>query len=557
MTYLNDKRLFKRYKHKADFFIIIEGSYYKASTVDFSLNGLCICIEGSPSVGLQSTLALNIEEMELDIQGMVVWVQKTDSNLLVGLQKMSISGLLKYYPISDILLDIQRSDSTGALKIANTAATKQLFIKNGTMVFASSTQAEDRVEEVLLRQGKITNDQYYQFAAVADRTGRRQGSILVEMGYIKPHDLFLAVKHQCEEIILSLFQWEDGRVSFLEGPLPPEIPALKLSAANLIFHGIKRINRPEYFHAICPPLDTILYYSEEPINLFQDIQLTEKDQYVLSLIDSKLTVKEMLSMSSLGEFPTTKILSALLGTRMIVPIGKGYIPDKTIIKIIKEPPKHVDSAFIAAVEDLYRQLDSMDHYQVLGIGSGASPNEVKKAFYQRAKEFHPDRHFGVSSDALKMKLNTIFGRISEAYGLLYDPAERDKYDKSRLVKAPKVEINNSETARARFQDGRASFRKGLYDDAATLFGQAVYFDSSVAEYHYYLGMAYMKQRKLREAEKEVSEAARIAPRNADYMAELGHIYQELGFKSRARTHFEKAVKLDPSNRKAQEGIKAV
>ena len=555
MGYLQDKRLFKRYKHKADFYLILEGTYYKASTVDFSLSGLCVCIEGFPAVGLHSTIALNIEEMGLDIQGTVVWVQRTDSNLLVGLQKMSISGLLKYYPISDILLDIQRSDSTGILKIGNTTTSKQLYIKNGTMVFAASTHEEDRVEEILLREGKITNDQYYQFAAIAEKTGKRQGSILVEMGYIKPHDLFIAVKHQCEEIILSLFQWEEGRVSFLEGPLPPEIPTLKLSAANLIFHGIKRINKPEYFHSICPPLDTILYYSEEPINLFQDIKLTEKDQYVLSLIDSKLTIKEMVSVSSLGEFPTTKIISALLGTRMIVPIGKGFIPDKTIIKIIKEPPKNVDSAFIALVEDTYKQLESMDYYRILGISCDASQSEVKKAFYRSAKEFHPDRHFGASSEALKVKLNAIFAGISEAYGILSDPAEKDKYDKTLSIKAPKPEINNVESAKAKFQEGRVSLRKGLHEDAEMLFGQAVYFDSSVAEYHFSLGMAYVKQHKLREAEKAVSHALKIAPRNADYVAELGQIYQALGFKSRAKSTFEKAIKLDPANKKAQEGLK--
>jgi curved DNA-binding protein CbpA len=557
MSYLHDKRLFKRYKHKADFSLIIEGTSHKASTVDFSLSGLCIFIEGTPAVGLNSTITLNIEGMDLDIEANVVWVQKTDSNLLVGLKKMSISGLLKYYPLSDILLDLQRSDATGTLEIRSDPACKQIFLKNGIMVFAASNSEEDRIEEILLRNGKITNDQYYQLANIAGKTRKLQGKTLVEMGFLEPRDLFISVKHQCEEIVLSLFPWEDGRVAFIEGPLPSEIPTFKLNAANLIFHGIKRINKPEYFQSVSPPLDTIVYYSEEPINLFQDIHFSENDQYVFSLVDSKITVGEMFSISSLGEFPTMKIISALLSTRMIVPIGKGFIPDKNIVKIIREPRKGIDSAFIERVQDIFKRLESMDYYTILGIDRRASQNEVKKAFYKCAKEFHPDRHFGVSSEAIKVKLNAIFAFINDAHRILSDPAERAGYDGNLSGSASKPEIDKVETARVRFQEGKASLRKGLYEDAAMLFGQAVYFDGSAAEYHFCLGTTYAKLHKLRDAEKAINDALEIDPRNAEYVAELGQIYLLLGFRSRAKSTFEKAIKLDPSNRKANECLKSV
>ncbi len=552
---VRDKRLFKRYRQKTDFSLTIGSAHYRASTVDFSLSGLCIFIEGTPAVTLNSTVSLKIDEMGLDIQANVVWVQRTDANLLVGLQKMSISGLLKYYPLSDILLDLQRSDSTGTLEIRNDPACKQIFLKNGTMVFAASNSEEDRIEEILLRSHKITNDQYYQLASIAEKSGKLQGKVLVEMGYIEPRDLFVAVRHQCEEIILSLFPWEDGHVNFVEGPLPYEIPALKLNAANLIFHGIKRIHKPEYFQSVCPPPDTILYYSEEPINLFQDIQFTEKDQYVFSLIDSKITMSEMLSVSTLGQFMTMKIVSALLSTRMIVPIGKGFVPDKSIVKIIREPRKSIDSAFIEKVEQIFKRLGSMDYYDILGISRKAPQDEVKKAFYRCAKEFHPDRHFGVSSEALKVRLNAIFAFINDAHRVLSDSAERDRYDRTLSGSASKPEINNTEVARVKFQEGRASFRKGLYEEAAVLFGQAVYFDGSVADYHFYLGSAYAKQNKLRESEKAINKALEIDPGNAEYMAKLGELYLTLGFKSRARSTFEKAIKIDPSNKKAQEGLK--
>ncbi len=155
MSFFQDRGLFKRYKHKTDFYIIIiiESNYYKACTVDFSLSGLCIFVEKMTSLALNSIIDLKIDELDIDIQGRVVWTKKTDGNLLVGIEKLSFQGLLKHYPLTDIFLDLQRSDETGILEFKNGPICKRISIKNGVVVFATSNQEEDRLEEILLRGG--------------------------------------------------------------------------------------------------------------------------------------------------------------------------------------------------------------------------------------------------------------------------------------------------------------------------------------------------------------------------------------------------------------------
>src|SRR4030042_4911881 len=182
MEFIRDKRLFKRYKHQTDFYIIIEGDSFKASTIDFSLSGLCIVIEGIQSVAFDSVIDIKIEDLDFDIKARVVWTKKTDSNLIVGLEKMSFTGLLKFYSLSDILLDLQRSDATGVLEFRNDPICKRIYEKNGVMVFATSNEAEDRLEEILLRAKKITLDHYYQSVEIMKKEGKTQWRGLVELG---------------------------------------------------------------------------------------------------------------------------------------------------------------------------------------------------------------------------------------------------------------------------------------------------------------------------------------------------------------------------------------
>lgn len=62
------------------------------------------------------------------------------------------------------------------------------------------------------------------------------------------------------------------------------------------------------------------------------------------------------------------------------------------------------------------------HYQVLGIGRKASREDVDLAYFELARKHHPD----VAGDSPETVAK--FARINEAYLVLSDPAEREKYD---------------------------------------------------------------------------------------------------------------------------------
>jgi curved DNA-binding protein len=63
-----------------------------------------------------------------------------------------------------------------------------------------------------------------------------------------------------------------------------------------------------------------------------------------------------------------------------------------------------------------------NYYEILGVPTEASSEEIKKAFRRLALQYHPDRNPGNKAAEEKFK------DISEAYEVLYNPDKRAQYD---------------------------------------------------------------------------------------------------------------------------------
>jgi DnaJ-class molecular chaperone len=67
---------------------------------------------------------------------------------------------------------------------------------------------------------------------------------------------------------------------------------------------------------------------------------------------------------------------------------------------------------------MYRTFFMTDHYATLGVTKTSTPDEIKRAYRKLASQHHPDK----GGDTAQ------FQRVEEAYRVLSDPAQRQRYD---------------------------------------------------------------------------------------------------------------------------------
>lgn len=97
------------------------------------------------------------------------------------------------------------------------------------------------------------------------------------------------------------------------------------------------------------------------------------------------------------------------------------------------------------IQRAYQALDSSDYYTILSIPRDADSGTIRKSYYLRARQLHPDRvrkfHEPVRSQAI-----AIYKRVAEAYQTLTDPEMRRAYDealgegKTRLIVSDRLSL---------------------------------------------------------------------------------------------------------------------
>ena len=100
--------------------------------------------------------------------------------------------------------------------------------------------------------------------------------------------------------------------------------------------------------------------------------------------------------------------------------NSGVVPTEIDPKLLEK---------LQPVDALFARLGTATHYELLGVAPSATTQEIRRAYSQLAKRFHPDVYFRKSIGDYRRKLERVFTALTEAHNVL-NSAERDEYDAS-------------------------------------------------------------------------------------------------------------------------------
>jgi curved DNA-binding protein CbpA len=77
---------------------------------------------------------------------------------------------------------------------------------------------------------------------------------------------------------------------------------------------------------------------------------------------------------------------------------------------------------------MHARLDELHHYALLGVDRTTDRKGIKRAYYDLAGKFHPDRYFRKNLGSFKVRMEVIFSRMTLAHDTLSDRERRADYD---------------------------------------------------------------------------------------------------------------------------------
>src|SRR5256714_1186704 len=517
-----------------------------------------------------------------------------------------MKGQLHEHPLVELIREISAARLTGALRLARERAKMVVYFDDGEIIYAISNLRVFRMSECLRRWGMIKESE---IAAAAETVSDVEtGAALVARGALTEEVLGELRARQLADMLRPAMLWIDGAWEFDARVRLTEDVRVQLGVSELLVEAARRLPQGFVVSRFSNPDEKLFPVPGASANL----TLSTEEGFVMSRVIEPLTIRELLALSGL---PSTQTFMALYALVNYGTVKRGSEPrafkdeelqDAIALKSVsaraatpkatktaEAAPEKKPEATAPAVEEfdeerelqnLFARLSRADsYYEVLGVRRTASSGEIKKAYYSHAKRFHPDKFRQHTDAQLHARVETAFAEIAQAYDTLKDSQQRATYDLSLAAKSkpgargkgsqsPRhTEMTGSklrtldgdapatnsapasaQVAEERFRRGVAALEQGDLNLALGLLSEAALVAPKNADYRAYFGRALASHAKTRrQAEMELQAAIAIDGSNALYHIFLAELYRDIGLHRRAQAELERALSIEPQNTEAR------
>ncbi len=336
---------------------------------------------------------------------------------------------------------------TGRMVLRRDAVEKVIFFDRGAAILGMSSDPDDRMGEMLVRQGRLTQLQLVRASEGLARSERRLGVVLVELGFIKPSELPVVVRRHFEEIIHSAFTWEDGEWSLGPGQPNQEIVLLDEHPPAIILGGIRRkYSAARLARCLGGGRQVFrLVAGAAGSDLVQQLAMTPEERGIVLQLDGTRTLDEVRAeartreeivlgvawaLSVLGQIDrlegraaeVVKTATSVNGNGVAQLDHDGVVP----VFAPKSPgPRRADRARVLAHHDV---VEEGDYFAVLGLPRGSSDTDVRVAHARLMRELTPTSLDPGLVAELGAELRAIRVVLDEALRVLGTPDLRRRYE---------------------------------------------------------------------------------------------------------------------------------
>ena len=214
---------------------------------------------------------------------------------------MAIKGSLKEASLPDVLQLLSLGQKTGCLSIADRSNFGYIYFDKGRISYASIVNRRDRLGEILVKHGRITQEQ---LDAAVHKQGKEHdkklGQILVSQEVITQEDLERYMRVQIEESVYYLFTWTQGSFNF-EVDVRPERQdfLVSINPESLLLEGARRVDEWSLIQKKIPSFDLIFLVDRDRLAI-SEATLNDAQQRILPLLDGTRDVNKVIEDSGLG-----------------------------------------------------------------------------------------------------------------------------------------------------------------------------------------------------------------------------------------------------------------
>jgi len=454
--------------------------------------------------------------------------------------------------IATHLRDIFFNKRTGRLIYRRAEILKYFFFEKGAIIQVKTNQHDEKLGEILYKLERIPKEAHARLDEFIE-PNKTIGEVLRTRGVISEDDLAEALSHQIRESVLNVFPNFDAEFNFQPqetfGAAPDES---RVSVPLLIEYGIRRMQANPLLQAYLACWTPVLGRKTYAYLLtLEEKEILEK----INGTDAAEVILRTLTMPA-DQFWKSLYLFYCLGV-VDLPGDAQEVPSDLKSRLQPSVAARPDvPQAMAEVLSFRDMLPAMTLYQILDIPKTASDEDIKKAYFQMARKFHPDRFDRTLVSEFKSQIDEVFDGITHAYRVLSNKESRRVYDAKSITVAGQEDAQDSlRKADIKFRQGKTLYGQGRYEEAIAYLEEAVRTRRDKADYFLLLAMCESKLKAyVKKAEQDFLKAIQLEPWNAEGYVGLGLLYKAEGLQTKAIKQLEKAIEAEPDHASAREAL---